>query len=193
MNCDVTSSAKLILSRTLSKVHAGYSSSSALELRRRGKKARGQGSKAWRSLTVAWEMVRIPFLTAHFRLCHTFRILGSKSDRTRYCTGLMGGVQSCGGRQNSNYEKLSQKKPASFPKLHKAEHPGCLLLCQVERSSDRQAWKEKLTAELFWTVKMEKRKTLVAEKYFYYSSHTEVPFFGMGMQNCTGDSTNENF
>lgn len=42
------------------------------------------------ALTVAWEMVSIPFLTAHFRLCHTLRILQSKANTVDSVCGSAG-------------------------------------------------------------------------------------------------------
>ena len=54
---------------------------------------RHKGGEQADTLTVAWEMVRIPFLTEHFLLCHTFRILRMEPNTTRYSTRFM---QLCG-------------------------------------------------------------------------------------------------
>lgn len=170
----------------MSKVHAYYISSFSLSSWG-GQKAWGQAGEVLHTLTVAWEMVRIPFFTAHFLLCHTFRILGSKSNRTRYDIMIHCGMcNHLAGGKTAIMKSCPQIKPASFLKPHKAANPGCLLY-QVERNSDRQACTEMLTVEQFLTVKMEKRRESSSRRNIFIIVTTQsFPLCEGGQSSTTG-------
>lgn len=94
-----------------------------------------QHGKSPGALTVACEMVRIPFLTAHFLLCHTFRSLKSKSDTTWYGSWftLWHAIMSCYVWRSL---KIVVTKPPQT-KTHETQKTLLsLLLSQVEGNSD---------------------------------------------------------
>ena len=75
--------------------HSGETVRHLLSGPRGQKTSQTQGEERADTLTVAWEMVRIPFLTEHFLLCHTFRILRMEPNTAWYSTCFTSCTVSC--------------------------------------------------------------------------------------------------